>query len=160
MILFSISIVVFNFVVYAMKKRLSKIQILLIWEFSMILEILFDIYIDEKTHGYWYFTPGIDLTNILGYLFLIPPICVAFLNWYPLNNYTWFSRIGYIFVWLVFLISYELLARSPQPWGYFYYGWWTIFYSIVLDPILLAILILYYKVISKIERMEGTSPHS
>ena len=151
MIIFIVSIVIFNFVAYVMKKQLTKIEILLIWEFSMVLEILFDIYMDEKTSGYWYCGKGIDWTNVIAYSVLIPPVCVIFLNWYQLNNYSWLIRVEYFIFWLIFLLVYELLALTPKPWGYFHYGWWKLVYSVLLDPFLLMLLVFYYKWVRKIE---------
>ncbi|MFD0824325.1 hypothetical protein ACT8ZR_01465 [Neobacillus sp. M.A.Huq-85] len=151
MVLFFVSIIIFNTVAYKMNKRLTKNQIVHSWAFSMILEILFDIFIDEKTNGYWYFWKGIDWTNILVYTVLIPPVCIIFLNWYPFNQ-SWNKRIGYIGIWVVFILVYELLSLQ-QPWGYFHYGWWKFIYSLILDPILLFILLAHYKGIRKIEKM-------
>ena len=151
MVLFFVSIILFNTVAYKMKKHLTKNQMVHIWAFSMILEILFDIFIDEKTHGYWYFWKGIDWANILVYTVLIPPVCVIFLNGFPFYQ-SWNKGIGYICIWVVFISAYELLSVQ-QPWGYFHYGWWKFIYSLILDPILLLILLAYYKWICKIEKM-------
>ena len=151
MVVFSFSIVLFNFVVYKMKKQLTKNQIVHIWAFSMILEILFDIFIDEKTNGYWYFWKGIDWTNILAYTILIPPVCVTFLNWFPFHG-SMFKRARYIIFWTIFFLIYESLSLLPKPWGYFHYGWWNLLYSAILDPILLIILLGYYKWICRIEK--------
>lgn len=152
MLLFVVSIVLFNSVAYKMNKHLTKNQIVHIWSFSMILEIMFDIFIDEKTDVYWYFWKGIDWTNVLVYTLLIPPVNVIFLNWFPFNVSRG-KKIRYFAFWLVFILVYELLALLPQPWGYFYYGWWNWFYSAIFNPILLLILLDYYKWICKIEKM-------
>lgn len=61
-----------------MKKYILKNQIVHIWTFSKILEIVFDIFIDEKTFGYWYFRKGIDWTNIFVYSLIVPPVNVLF----------------------------------------------------------------------------------
>lgn len=151
MVLFIISIISFNAMLFKVRKHLSKNQIVHIWMFSMIFETLFDIFVDEKTNGYWYFMKGIDWTNLIIYILLIPPICVLFLNGFPFNR-SWFIKIRYYIYWVVFCLAYECLALLPPPWGYFHYGWWKLLYSVVLDPILLIILINYYKWICKIER--------
>ncbi|MDR4947895.1 hypothetical protein [Neobacillus cucumis] len=149
MVLFFASIVLFNFVAYKMRKQLTKNQIVHIWKFTMILEIIFDIFIDEKTNGYWYFWKGIDWTNILVYTVLIPPVNVIFLNWFPFYH-SWLKKIRYFVFWVIFLLAYELLVLQ-QPLGYFHYGWWKFIYSALLDPILLLILLVYYKWICRIE---------
>ncbi|MDQ0200824.1 cytosine/uracil/thiamine/allantoin permease [Neobacillus ginsengisoli] len=86
----------------------------------MILVILFDVFVDEKTGGYWYFWKGIDLTNVLVYTLLVPPVNVIFLNCYPFNA-SKLKRLRYFIGWVIFILIYELLALLPQPWGYFYY---------------------------------------
>ncbi|MFP3126201.1 hypothetical protein OH784_26565 [Ectobacillus funiculus] len=151
MVLFVISIMLFNSVVYKMNKHLTKNQIVHIWQFTMILEIIFDIFIDEKTNGYWYFWKGIDWTNIIVYTLLIPPVNVIFLNWYPFNA-SCIKKIRYFAFWIAFILIYESLTLLPQPWGYFHYGWWEFSYSAILDPFLFIILRVYYKWIYKIEK--------
>lgn len=151
MVLFIISIIIFNLIVMKMKKHLSKNRIVHIWAFSMISEITFDIFIDEKMNGYWYFWKGIDWTNILVYALIIPPVNVIFLNWFPFNK-SWSKKLRTIISFIAIIIAYEVLALLPEPWGYFHYGWWHLYYSLILDPILVTILLLYYKWICKIEK--------
>lgn len=135
-----------------MKKNLTKNMIMHIWAFTMVFEILFDVFVDEKTNGYSYFWKGIDWTNLLVYFLLIPPFNVMFLNWYPFHV-SLLKRFFYIVLWVLFALFYEVLALLPQPWGYFHYGWWNLFYSAILDPILFMILLIFYKWICKIETM-------
>ncbi|WP_010174049.1 hypothetical protein [Bacillus coahuilensis] len=52
---------------------------------------------------------------------------------------------------LSIIVFYEVLALLPEPLGYFHYGWWKLKYSMLIDPILLMILIVYYKWIVKVE---------
>jgi hypothetical protein len=149
MVLFFATIVLFNFVTYKMRKHLTKNQIVHIWAVTIILEMIFDIFIDEKTNGYWYFWKGIDWTNVLAYTVLIPPVNVMFLNWYPFNS-SWLKKIGYLFLWVILILGYEKLVLI-QPLGYFHYGWWKLIYSAIIDPILFIILLAYFKWIRKIE---------
>ncbi|MEO2074237.1 MAG: hypothetical protein ABGX20_02480 [Bacillus sp. (in: firmicutes)] len=74
MIIFAVSIVLFNTIAYKMKKQLTKNQIVHIWAFTMVLEMLFDIFVEEKFNGYSYFWKGIDWTNVLAYSLLIPQL--------------------------------------------------------------------------------------
>jgi hypothetical protein len=43
------------------------------------------------------------------------------------------------------------LTLLPEPWGYFYYGWWNLWHSAILNPVLLLILLGYYKAVCKLE---------
>lgn len=152
MIIFAVSIILFNTIVIKMKRQLTKNQIVHIWTFTMLLEMLFDIFVDEKLNGYWYFWRGIDWTNVLAYSVLIPPVNVMFLNWFPFQK-SLLKRGSYLVGWVIFILMYEYAALLPQPWGYFHYGWWNVYYSIVCDPILFLILLGYFKWIRKIERL-------
>ncbi|MEH7086004.1 hypothetical protein V7139_25155 [Neobacillus drentensis] len=109
------------------------------------------MYIDQKYHGYWYFTQGVDLAALPTLTMLLPPVNMIFLNWFPFNS-SLLKRILYFFYWLLFMVIYETIALLPEPWGYFNYGWWKLKYSILVDPILLVILLNYYKWICKIEK--------
>ncbi|MGG0305854.1 hypothetical protein ABEY43_26200 [Priestia megaterium] len=40
---------------------------------------------------------------------------------------------------------YEMITLHPEPWGYFHYGWWNLWYSAIIDPVLLLITLGYYK---------------
>ncbi|OIK05669.1 hypothetical protein BIV60_27625 [Bacillus sp. MUM 116] len=151
MVLCVISIIVFNFIVYKMNKRLTKNQMVHIWTFTIILLTWADIYIDEKTGGYWYFYKGIEWRNFLVYTLLIPPVNVIFLNWYPFNA-SRLKMFRYFVYWIIFITAYESISLLPEPWGFFHYGWWNILYSIMCDPVLLFILLKYYKWICKIEK--------
>jgi hypothetical protein len=55
-------------------------------------------------------------------------------------------------VFVLGLLGYESMTLLPEPWGYFHYGWWNLWHSVVLDPVLLVILIIYYKWICRIEK--------
>ncbi|MBM7680850.1 hypothetical protein JOD43_001014 [Pullulanibacillus pueri] len=151
MVLFVISGILFNTVVYKMNKHLTMNHIVQTWSFTMIFLFVFDIYVDGKWHGYWYFSKEIDWHNLLVYLCLIPPVNVIFLNWFPFKGAR-LTKFYYSVLWLIFLLSYEILALSPRPWGYFHYGWWHLFYSILLDPVLLMILLVHHEWVCKIEK--------
>jgi hypothetical protein len=49
-------------------------------------------------------------------------------------------------------INLRSLTLLPEPWGYFHYGWWKLWHAAILDPILLLILLGFYKLICKLER--------
>ncbi|GGM38067.1 hypothetical protein GCM10011351_25300 [Paraliobacillus quinghaiensis] len=146
-----IAIFLFNIVAFRTNKRLTKNQIVHIWSFTIILQMAFDGYIDHKLQGYWYFSKDVDLLDLPTVTLLIPPVNMMFLNWYPFNA-TLFKKVLYYLYWLIPLVLYEVIALLPEPLGYFNYGWWRLEYSIFIDPLLLIILVKYYKWISKIEK--------
>ena len=146
-----IAVILFNLIAFITNKRLTKNQIVHIWLFTISLQVIADLFIDHKYHGYWYFTQNVDWEGLPTLIMLLPPVNMMFLNWYPFNS-PLLKRILYYIYWLVFMMIYEEIALLPEPWGYFNYGWWKLEYSILIDPILLIILLNYYKWICKIEK--------
>lgn len=144
------AIILFNLIAFMTNKRLNKNQIVHIWAFTVALQILADTYIDGKYHGYWYFDRGIDFKSILALTVLIPPVNMMFLNWYPFEEFL-YKRILYIFYWVLAITFYEAVTMLPEPWGYFYHGWWKLWYSAIVNPLLLLIVLFYFKWIRKIE---------
>ncbi|MFN7251395.1 MAG: hypothetical protein ACK4M9_11470 [Anaerobacillus sp.] len=147
-----LAIILFNVVAFTTNKRLTKNQIVHIWAFTIVLQLLFDGYIDHKYQGYWYFDKEIGLFDFLPVTVLVPPVNMMFLNWYPFNS-TLLKKALYFLYWLIAIVAYEVIALLPEPWGYFNYGWWKLEYSILIDPFLLIILVMYYKWICKIEKV-------
>jgi hypothetical protein len=152
MVLLLISIILFNVIAFKTVKRMSKNIIVHIWAFTIIFQVFFDTFINLKYHGYWYFTKGIDWVALPAYTILIAPLNLMFLNWFPFGSSA-IIKIRYFVIWEIITLTYEVLTMLPEPYGFFYYGWWNVFYSATLNPILLSILLLYYKWISKIERL-------
>lgn len=146
-----VAVLLFNIIAYTIKKRLTLNQIVHIWTFTMVFQGLTDLYINQRYQGYWYFSPEVEWSTLPILTILIPPINVVFLNWYPFNA-SLLKKTMYYLYWLLFMVGYEVIALLPEPWGYFNYGWWSLWYSIIIDPFLLIILVSYYKWICKIEK--------
>ncbi|MFJ5763133.1 hypothetical protein ACIQAA_29260 [Neobacillus sp. NPDC093182] len=145
------AVFLFNLIAFKTNKRLTKNQIVHIWAFTIVFQGIFDLYIDQKYHGYWYFSKDVDWSSLPALTLLVPPINMMFLNWYPFTSLL-LKRVLYYIYWLIFMVIYEVIALFPEPWGYFNYGWWKLLYSVICDPILLIILLNYYKWICKIEK--------
>ncbi len=145
-----ISILIFNFCAFRLNKHLSRNQILHIYVFSIAFQLLFDIIIDFKLHAYWYFTIDIEWHVLLYALFLVPPVNILFLNFFPFKK-SILKKIIAIFLWNIAFLFYEFITLLPEPWGYFNYGWWKWWYSALLNPLLLYIVIKYYRLVQKIE---------
>jgi hypothetical protein len=139
-----LAVILFNIIAFKTNKTMTPKQVAHIWVFTIAFQISFDIYIDLKYHAYWYFTKKIEWAGIIPHSVLIPPINIMFLNWFPFQNSLW-KRIKYFFIWESALLSYELLTVLPNPWGYFHYGWWNLGHSAIINPVLLLILVMYYK---------------
>ncbi|MGG1679924.1 hypothetical protein ACIFOT_30030, partial [Neobacillus sp. NRS-1170] len=151
MIGLTIAIIAFNFIAFKTNKRLTNNQIFHIWAFTIAFQQIFDLYIDMKYHGYWYFTKNVDWKALPAHTVLIPPVNMMFLNWFPFNS-SIVKKIMYIFVFVISILIYESVTLLPEPWGYFHYGWWKLWHAAIIDPILLFILLGYYKLVCKAEK--------
>jgi hypothetical protein len=147
-----IAIIVFNFIAFKTNKRLTPNQIVHIWAFTIAFQLAFDIIVEYKYMGYWYFDKEIDWAGFLPHVLLVPPVNIIFLNWYPFKT-SIKKQSTYLILWVVIVLLYELIALLPEPWGYFNYGWWRIWHAAIINPILLLILLGYYKWVCKLESM-------
>lgn len=150
MIVLSTSIIIFNLIAYKTVKRFSGNMIAHICLFTIAFQMVFDVFIDLKYAGFWYFTKGVDWIALPGYTVLIPPVNLMFLNWFPFDS-SLLKGIFYVGVWELILLCYELITLLPEPWGFLHYGWWELWYSAFINPILLFILLRYYKLVLKLE---------
>jgi hypothetical protein len=145
-----LTIIIFNLIAFKTNKRLTSNQIVHIWAFTIAFQTLFDIFVEFKYGGYWYFSKDIDFGGLIAHIAVVPPVNMMFLNWYPFR--TSFKRQSfYIFIWVLMILLYELVTLLPEPWGYFNYGWWRIWHAAIINPFLLFILLSYYKWIYKLE---------
>lgn len=147
---FIIAIALFNVIAFRTNRRLTKNQIIHIWMFTIALQAVTDTFVDFKYHGYWYFDKEINWGVLPALTILIPPVNMIFLNWFPFHQRL-YTRILYVAIWVVAITLYEAIALLPEPWGYFYHGWWNLWYSAIVNPLLLCIVLFYYKWICKIE---------
>jgi hypothetical protein len=148
-----VAIVVFNFIAFKTNKTLTSNQVVHIWTFTVCFQLLFDVIVDYKYHGYWYFTKAIDWKGILPHLMLVPPVNIIFLNWFPYGKKT-LKKIAYITIFVLAILLYEVITLLPNPWGYFHNGWWKLWHSAIVDPILLLILLSFYKWICNLEKKQ------
>jgi hypothetical protein len=77
-----------------------------------------------------------------------------FLNWFPFRTQVT-KQISYIFLFTIACVIYEAITILPEPWGFFHYGWWTLWHAAIVNPILLLILLGYYKLVCKAENKLG-----
>ncbi|WP_338448400.1 hypothetical protein R4Z09_19480 [Niallia oryzisoli] len=150
MVLFFISIFLFNLIAL-IKNKIPSIRNVSIWTFTIAFQVVFDVIVEFKYNGYWYFDKGIDWIGIVAHTVLIPPVNILLLSWFPFNS-NLFKQAIYITCWTVGVIVYEALVLLPEPWGFFHLGWWKLWYDVFAIPILILILLGYYKVICKLEK--------
>ncbi|WP_026009451.1 hypothetical protein [Priestia filamentosa] len=146
-----LAITLFNTVAFTTNKRLTWNQIVHIWMFTIAFQGLVDLYVAGKYDGYWYFSQAIDWESILALTILIPPVNMMFLNGYPFGS-SLCKRMLYIGCWTIGILMYEAIALLPEPWGYFHHVWWRLRYSLFVYPLLLIMVVCYYKWIRKIEK--------
>ncbi|WP_042455587.1 hypothetical protein [Neobacillus dielmonensis] len=146
-----IAIIVFNYFAFTGKNRLTGNQMLHIWTFTVAFQTLFDLFVEFKYQAYWYFNQDINWSGILPHLLIVPQANWIFLKWFPFRAER-VKKLLFFFSFLLFILLYELVTLLPEPWGYFRYGWWTIWHAVIIDPILLIILLGYYKWVCKLEK--------
>ena len=151
------AIILFNFIAFKINKRLTFNQILHIWTFSVAFQSVFDVFVVYKYEGYWYFEKNqLEWATILPHLLVIPPVNIMFLNWFPFGS-KFTKQIFYIFFFTIAILIYESITLLPEPWGYFNNGKWKLWHSAIIDPILLLILLGYYKLVCTAENKTRTS---
>lgn len=153
-----IAIILFNLIAFKTNKRLTANQIVHIWAFTIAFQMLFDLIVEFKFHGYWYFYKGVDWKGLLAHTALIPPVNMMFLNWFPFNK-SIRQKITYLFFWVMGILMYETITLLPEPWGFFHYGWWKLWHAAIVDPVLLLILLGYYKWVCKLENQLLENPN-
>ncbi|MFC4812866.1 hypothetical protein [Paenibacillus sp. GCM10023250] len=145
MILLIVSIILFNWTAFRLNRIRARNQAAHVWMFTMAFQLLFDLIIDFKLKGYWYFEKyTVDWAAFLAWTLLIPPLNLLFLGYFPTGRRL-SVKAGYLAAWSAAILAYELLTMLPEPWGYFHYGWWNIGYSAVADPLLFLVLLFYYR---------------
>ncbi|WP_246141210.1 hypothetical protein [Bacillus marasmi] len=145
-----ISIFLFNYIALKMNKIKTMNRIVHIWLFTITIQIIFDVIIEFKYHGYWYFDKGVDWHGLPAHLFLIPPVNVMVISWFPFKT-NLFKQTIYILCWTLVVVFYEWVTILPEPWGFFHFGWWKLWYDLIIVPVLILILVGFYKWVIKLE---------
>lgn len=146
-----IAVILFNTAAFITVKRLTKNQIVHMWTFTIVLQSFVDLYLGYTYQGYWYFNNGIEWEDLPVLTLLGPPAVLLYLERFPFHA-SIFRRLLYIIFWSLLLLIYEAFTLLPEPWGFFHYGWWKLEYSVLCYPVLLLIIVSYYKWICSIEK--------
>ncbi|MBD8026023.1 hypothetical protein H9636_05065 [Ureibacillus sp. Re31] len=147
-----IAVILLNTVAFMTVKRLTKNQIVHMWMFTVVFQLFVDLYLGSRYNAYWYFDSSeIEWSDLPVRTFLTPPVILLFLNRFPFHA-SFFKRFLYLILWSIGCTIYEALALLPEPWGYFHYGWWKLAYSAPCYPILLVVVLAFYKWICRLEK--------
>lgn len=146
-----LAIIIINTVAFFTVKRLSINQKVHMWTFTIVFQLLVDLYLGLKYHGYWYIDQAVGWSDLLPLTLLGPPTVLVFLNNFPFHS-SFLKRLLYILVSSLILVTYEAISLLPEPWGYFRYGWWELKYSVISYPFLLVMILFFYKWICRIEK--------
>ncbi|MCA1055914.1 hypothetical protein LCM10_13030 [Rossellomorea aquimaris] len=149
-----IAVIFFNVAAYFFSDRLTTNQKLHIWTFTIAFQQTHDLIVEFKYSAYWYFGKGVNWSGLIGHTVLLPPVNLLFLQFFPFGR-GFTKQFLYLAGWTGALLMYEALTRLPAPWGYFHYGWWKWEYSAIEDPILLLLLVAFYKIILRLEKERG-----
>jgi len=147
-----IAVILFNSVAFITVKRLTKSQMVHMWIFTIVFQLLVDLYLGLKYQGYWYFNKGVEWSDLPALTLLGPPTILLFLNSFPFDT-SFLKRLFYILLWSLLILIYESFSLLPEPWGYFRYGWWELAYSALSYPFLLISILSYYKWICRMEKI-------
>jgi hypothetical protein len=136
--LFSItSIIIFNFIAFIIPKRLTKHEVYTTSLFAYVLSSTTDLILADKYHLYRYFDKGIQYMDIVAMIGIYPAISVIFLNLFPFKKGL-MSKVFYILTWTIFAMAYEWTAEQTE---FFTYTGWKLWYSTLIYPSLLIILL-------------------
>ena len=150
MVFLFISIILFNVIAFKKNKIPTMNRKVNIWTFTIALQVVFDVVIELKFKGYWYFDKGVDWMGVLAHTILIPPFNIMLLSLFPFNS-SFVKKAIFISLCTVGIIIYEALVLIPEPWGFFHLGWWKLWYDTFCAPVLILILTGYYRWICKLE---------
>ncbi|GAA4706951.1 CBO0543 family protein [Brevibacillus fulvus] len=131
------SILLFNACAFLVPKRLSHIEIYATMLFSCFFQLLLDFIFSAKYHLYGYFNENAEWRDLLVILGIYPAISILYVNYIP-SGKRWGAKVCYILGWSIFSLIYEWVSLKA---GYFYYHGWKFWYSALLYPILLTIVV-------------------
>lgn len=132
-----LSIIIFNIIALKIPKRLTKSEMYQTCLFSAVFQLITDLILDLRFQLYGYFKEGADLSTFLVIFGVYPAVNIIFLNYYPVEKGIKKKSL-YIFFWSIFITLYEWASIEA---GYFYYNEWNLWYSFMLYPFVLLILL-------------------
>lgn len=75
-----VAILVFNSIAFKTNKCFTAKQMAHIWMFTIAFQLNFDVFVEIKYFGYWYFTQDVDWKAFPTHTVLLPPVNIMILN--------------------------------------------------------------------------------
>lgn len=138
-----ISIIIFNSIVFFMRKMLKRIELYSVAMFGVLFSEIVDRFTDKHSDStYYFFDPWfIEWQSLLVFLGIYPALTMMIINWYPYNK-QWYKKVAYILMWSAFATLYEYLCLQA---GFLNYSGWKLWYSTMLYPFLFSMLFICLK---------------
>lgn len=133
------SILAFNLFALLMFHRMTRTEMYGSVLFSMVFQLLVDIYLGVKLGLYGYFSSDVDYRTLLVIAGVFPALNLIFLNYYPFRRAFRYKAL-YIMGWSAFSVGYEWVSVQE---GVFYYNGWKLWYSAIAYPAVFGILVLH-----------------
>lgn len=141
MVFLIVSIVVFNLALIFMPKKVTWGEIYTTILFTLFLQQFVDIIFDLKFNQYGYFSKGVDFVTFIVVFGVYPALNSLIVNFYPHGKSLPLKAL-YIVGWSAFSLAYELVLLHTKV---FYYNGWHWWYSAMIYPALIIILMLQLK---------------
>ena len=137
MLFLILSVIVSNLVAFLIPKNLSKKEMYATSMFAVYFATVTDIYLNLRHDLYGYFSIGANYISLLAVWGLYPSANIIILNYFPFGKGIK-PKIIYILAWSAFLVVFEWASVKS---GYFYHSGWKYWYSALVYPIILVILV-------------------
>ncbi len=134
-----ITILIFNLVVFFMKKKLSPLICSSCIYFAIFWAEISDRFTDRYNLYYFFYPNVIELQSFWILLGIYPAATMMIINWFPYQK-SWIYKMGYILLWSLFSLFYEWLTLKS---GILHYEHWKLWMSAIVYPIIYSALILH-----------------
>lgn len=136
MIFLILSIVVLNSIAILIPKRMTKIEMYATILFSLVFELVTNLFLEFKYDLYGYFEDGVHWKDLMPILGLYPATNVIILNYYPfIKSKT--IKAYYIIGWSALLVLFEWASVQAS---FFYHNGWKYWHSALAYPVIIFIL--------------------
>lgn len=142
------SVAFFNLAVLYVPKRISWMEIYGTILVSIVLHLIIDSFLDIKYNLYGYFDEGVNFKTLIFTFGVYPAINVLIVNFYS-TLHLLLSKILFILILIILALSYEIALINA---GIFYHNDWQIWYSALIYPILLIIILRNWRFITYINK--------
>ncbi|WLD94513.1 CBO0543 family protein [Alkalihalobacillus sp. AL-G] len=147
-----LTIMLFNTIVFFMKKHLRISDIYTTVIFGLLVSALVDVFASFRLQAWGFFDPRMpDFKALLILLGIYPAAAAMIINWYPYDSARG-SKLVYLIGWAIFSTGYEWLSLEV---GMLWHKNWNLFYSFILYPFIYFMLIIHVRIYRRMN--EGRS---